>query len=145
MVSYAYDVRNLKVEQTKSGATTYYQYDQKGDLIWTDDGTTSTKYIEALGETWAEVRTLDSPPAGSTPQVYYHALDHEGSHQRSHRFQRATVVWDGEYEAFGGTGSANGTLDFTPSYTGKQYDADTGLYYYNARFYDPTSGAVLEQ
>ena len=29
---------------------------------------------------------------------------------------------------------------FTPSFTGKQLDPDTGLYYYNARWYDPSLG-----
>jgi len=137
VASYVYDVRGLRVSQTKAGVTTYYQYDQKGSLIWSDDSTTQTKYVEALGEPWAEVRTTST---GTT--TYYHAVDHEGT-TNVVTDEHGSVVWDGEYEAFGAVIRSNGTLNFTPSYTGKQYDADTGLYYYNARFYDPMVGRFL--
>ncbi len=30
-------------------------------------------------------------------------------------------------------------------YTSKDLDTDTGLYYYNARWYDPTTGRFLTQ
>jgi RHS repeat-associated protein len=142
VASYVYDIRNLRVAQTKAGVTTYYQYDQKGDILWSDDGTTNIKYVEALGETWAEVRTIDHPGAGDQPKTYYHAVDHEGT-TNVVTDESGNVVWDGEYEAFGAVIRSNGTLDFTPSYTGKQYDSDTGLYYYNARFYEPELGRFL--
>lgn len=31
------------------------------------------------------------------------------------------------------------------SYTGQEFDADTGLYYYNARWYDPATGRFMSQ
>jgi RHS repeat-associated protein len=74
--------------------------------------------------------------------TYYHAVDHEGT-TNVVTDSSGNVVWTGNYEAFGSVIRSNGTLNFTPSYTGKQYDQDTGLYYYNARFYDPELGRFL--
>ena len=51
---------------------------------------------------------------------------------------RGVLVFDHE-------GNSNGTLDFNASYTGKEFDTDTGLYYYNARFYDPTLGRFITE
>ena len=38
----------------------------------------------------------------------------------------------------------NGALEENPKYTGQTHDIDTDLYYYNARYYDPTLGRFLQ-
>lgn len=38
----------------------------------------------------------------------------------------------------------NGALAENPKYTGQTHDIDTDLYYYNARYYDPTLGRFLQ-
>ncbi len=58
VATYAYDMRDLRIVTTKSEGTRYYQYDQVGDLVWTETASGATKYVQALGETWAEVRTV---------------------------------------------------------------------------------------
>src|SRR5262245_2570151 len=47
------------------------------------------------------------------------------------------------YDAFGNITS--GTLGTQFSYTGQEYDADTGLYYYNARWYNPSIGKFISK
>lgn len=148
-VDYTYDIRNLKVAETKpvpgkTPETRYFQYDQSGDLLYTDNGMATIKYIQALGQTWAETRTLKNSPYGSQPVTYWHSTDHEGSTNVITDLS-GNIVWDGDYEAFGSMVRSNGTLDFTPSYTGKQFDMDTGLYYCNARFYEPTLGRFITE
>jgi RHS repeat-associated protein len=50
------------------------------------------------------------------------------------------VVWSADYEAFGSVLSERGDSSFTPSYTGKFFDKASGLYYFNARWYDSDLG-----
>ena len=38
----------------------------------------------------------------------------------------------------------NGALEENPKFTGQTHDIDTDLYYYNARYYDPTLGRFLQ-
>jgi len=39
----------------------------------------------------------------------------------------------------------DGSIAFNASYTGKEFDVDTGLYCYNARWYDPTLGRFITE
>jgi RHS repeat-associated protein len=39
----------------------------------------------------------------------------------------------------------NGTTTFTASFTGKMYDAEAGMYYFNARWYDSEIGRFITQ
>jgi RHS repeat-associated protein len=39
----------------------------------------------------------------------------------------------------------NGTVSFKASFTGKQVDSDTGLYYFNARWYDAELGRFVTE
>jgi len=137
--SYAYDIRDLRVQTVKAGETTYYQYDQYGNLVWTETSTTTTKYVQALGQIWAEVQT-----SGSVSATYFHHTDHLGSTELI-TDAAGMVAWSANYEAFGSVSRSNGTLTFTPSFTGKQLDADTGLYYFNARWYDPNLGRFISE
>jgi RHS repeat-associated protein len=139
VAQYTYDLRDLRVETVKPVATTYTQYDQTGDLLWHDNGAQTRKYIEALGQIWAEVRTT-----GTNSQVYFHHADHEGSTDVI-TDSSGNIVWDGDYEAFGAVVRSNGTIRFDASYTGKEFDVDTGLYYFNARWYDPTLGRFITE
>ena len=139
VADYSYDMRDLRVVTTKPEGTTYYQYDTSGDLIWKSEAGNSTKYIQALGETWAEVRSTASGSA-----TYYHHTDHEGSTELI-TDANGKVVWSGSYEAFGKLSRSNGGLEFDASYTGKQVDPDTGLYYFNARWYDPNLGRFITE
>jgi RHS repeat-associated protein len=52
------------------------------------------------------------------------------------------VVASVKYFPFGGTRSQSGTLDTDKLFTGQRLD-DTGLYYYNARYYDATIGRFI--
>jgi len=137
--SYVYDIRDLRVMTTKAGATTYYQYDQSGDLLWTECGGENTKYVQDLGQVWAEIRTESGESA-----VYYHHADHLGTTELV-TDEGGQVVWNGSYEAFGSLSRSNGSIAFTPSYTGKQVDEDTGLYYFNARWYDAELGRFVSE
>jgi RHS repeat-associated protein len=48
------------------------------------------------------------------------------------------------YDAFGSIQSGN-TLSQPYAFTGREYDAETGLYYYRARYYDPQVGRFISR
>ncbi|MBP3560914.1 MAG: hypothetical protein J6J67_00240 [Treponema sp.] len=55
------------------------------------------------------------------------------------------IVWHADYEAFGNIMNERGEENFTPNYTGKFFDESSGLYYFNARWYDCELGRFTTQ
>ncbi len=49
------------------------------------------------------------------------------------------------YDSFGNLTASTGSLVNSFRYTGRESDAETGLYYYRARYYDPSSGRFLSE
>jgi RHS repeat-associated protein len=93
--------------------------------------------------------------------LYWYLSDHLGSvrdlatedacHTASARravaeWHTATLVDHIRYDSFGRVLSeSNATIGDRFKYTGREYDAATGLYYYRARYYDPATGRFLSQ
>jgi len=76
-------------------------------------------------------------------KVYFYHNDHLGSPLAMTDMQ-GNVVWRRDYKPFGEEIDPGGaTATNTHKYTGKEYDAETGLYYYGARYYDPVIGRFL--
>ncbi len=48
------------------------------------------------------------------------------------------AVYEATYDPWGNVSASTGTADTDRLYTGQRFDAATGLYCYNARYYDPT-------
>ena len=53
------------------------------------------------------------------------------------------VVKSYTYKSFGEIYSESGTLVQPFTFTGREYDPESGLYYYRARYYDPRAGTFL--
>src|SRR5436305_10884532 len=49
------------------------------------------------------------------------------------------------YDAFGNLGSSTGSFAQSFRYTGREWDSEAGLYYYRARYYDPTIGRFISE
>ncbi len=139
LVRYTYDIRSLRVMTDRNGAKSWTQFDPAGDIIWKEDESGTIKYVQALDQTWAEVRTDDT---GN--HTYFHHLDHVGTTEAI-TDSTGYLVWDASFDAYGNTLRQNGSITFTPSYTGRELDIDTGLYYLNARWYDPELGRFITE
>jgi len=50
-----------------------------------------------------------------------------------------------DYDSFGNVTSSTGTFAQPFRYTGREWDAETGLYYYRARYFDPSAGRFLSE
>lgn len=49
------------------------------------------------------------------------------------------------YDSFGNQTASSGSLTNFFRYTGREFDTETNLYYYRARYYDPTAGRFLSE
>ena len=97
----------------------------------------------------------DWPPADRAYFLYVHT-DHlggsqlmtEGSERSTHnglRFIKGEVVQRIEYSPFGKERFVlNPELEEGPQFTGQKQDIEDGLYYYNARYYDPVLGRFIQ-
>lgn len=153
-IAYDYDNRPRQVV-TEDGSLTEFTYDYAGDrvsqkvyapgssnptvstyigTIYEEKGTERIKYIYAGSKRVAQI--------SSTEGIRYFTSDHLGS---------SSIVTDGvgaqvqsmSYLPFGGTYQASESNATSWRYTGQRQDDSTGLYYYNARYYDPVLGKFL--
>ena len=79
---------------------------------------------------------------GSDTTRYFTHTDHLGS-VTAVTDSDGTLVWNNEYLPFGD--EAKTTNSRFAMFTGKQKDVDTGLFYYNARWYDASLGRFVSQ
>jgi len=49
------------------------------------------------------------------------------------------------FDSFGNRTASSGSLTNPIRYTGREFDAETNLYYYRARFYDPAAGRFISE
>ncbi|WP_413937141.1 RHS repeat-associated core domain-containing protein, partial [Nitrospira sp. BLG_1] len=136
--TYRYDGLGRRIEKVANGQTKRYVYDGE-DILLEYDGTNQlvARYTHGPG--------IDEPIAvtkgGST--FFYHQ-DGLGSVTDLTDSSGATAK-SYSYDAYGNILEAPGTVDQPYTYTGREFDAESGLYYYRARNYDPTTGRFLQQ
>lgn len=142
VTEYKYDFRDLMVCRTvgtgNSAVSEYFAYDSEGKLIYTEKGTEKHDYIYANGKLWCEIVMK-----GTAKTTYYHHTDHLGT-TVCITDSSGSVVWECEKEAFG-TVKDKTDSSFTPNFTGKLLDLNTGLYYFNARWYDSDMGRFITE
>ncbi len=84
---------------------------------------------------------LADETSGNT--VHWMLADHQGSIRD---LVNNNGTDSGNHVVFDSFGKVlSGTLGTRFSYTGQEYDADTGLYYYNARWYNPGTGKFMSK
>ncbi|MEM7758156.1 MAG: RHS repeat-associated core domain-containing protein [Cyanobacteria bacterium P01_A01_bin.40] len=78
-------------------------------------------------------------------EVLWALTDHQNS-VRVVLDRQGNVVNQISYDSFGQiTNETNPDVDFRFSYTGREFDAETGNYYYRARYYDPSAGRFISE
>jgi RHS repeat-associated protein len=137
IVQYKYDPFGRRVEKNANGTITRYLYDNQNILFdYDQSGNVLRAYTHGAG--------IDEPlmwiSGGTT--YYYHA-DALGSISMISSAS-GTVIQTNVYDAFGSIQSGN-TLSQPFAFTGREYDSETGLYYYRARYYDPLTGRFISK
>jgi len=127
--TFVYDGDGARVKKTEGGQTTVYvnKYYEKN----LSTGAVTTYYY--LGDRLVALRNGSS--------VYYVHEDHlTGTSVVTN--SSGTVAGSIRYYPYGSTRSSTGSLYTDKKFTGQRLDA-TGLYYYGARYYDPTIGRFI--
>ncbi len=83
---------------------------------------------------------------GTNEDVYWILDDHLGSTSIIVDVdgQSYSIYGERRYKAWGEERYSSGTNPSTRGYTGQREETDIGLYFYNARWYDPTVGRFLQ-
>jgi RHS repeat-associated protein len=125
--TFGYDGDGARIKQTANGATTIYvnQFYQK-----TGDNVTTNYY---LGSQLIAVRSADN-----LSYIHQDSLGSTSVTSNSSGNITSTV----KYFSFGLTRSSSGTMPTDREFTGQILDT-TGLYFYNARYYDPAIGRFI--
>ena len=116
----------------------HYVFDLQGKVLEEIDVTNS----ETISSVFLKSRHLARV---SGDETLYYGPDHQGTTVLV-TDETGNKVWEGESSPFGDNvtmDSERDDLDFL--YTGKSYDEDTDLYYFNARFYDASAGRFITE
>jgi len=151
-----YENRLASVTLPSSGGTVYFKYDPLGRRIYKSLSSSTSVYaydgdnlIEETNSSgtavarYAQGLNIDEPLAmlRSSATSYYNA-DGLGS-ITSLANGSGTLTQTYTYDSFGKVTASSGSLVNPFQYTGREADAETGLYYYRARYYGQTEGRFL--
>ena len=133
---YQYDAYGRRIRKSVGSAVTQYLYDGDNLLFELDSaGNVIARFTQSLG--------VDSPfLMESGGQSYFYLTDALGSVVQLTDASGATVQTY-TYGTFGSILSQTGSLPNPYTFTGREFDAESGLYYFRARYYDPTIGRFL--
>ena len=147
-VTFSYDVLGRRIGKTADGKSTAFVYDG-AEVTFALDATDPEKkpggyFVHGPGiDNHLAAVFGDTPDSG---EHYYYHVDGLGS---------VTAVTNGagkevatnRYDSFGKLVAQTGSLPFasTYTYTGREWDAEAGLYYYRARYYDPSLGRFISE
>jgi RHS repeat-associated protein len=158
--TYSWDFENRLTSVTLpgSGGTVAFKYDPFGRRIEKISPTTTSIFvyegpslIETLNASggvvarYTQPNKVDEPVAmqrGSTTSFYQ--ADGLGS-VTSLSNTSGTLSQTYTYDSFGNATSSTGSLTNFFRYTAREFDTETNLYYYRARYYDPNSGRFISE
>lgn len=131
---FSYDGFGHRAQKVVGGVTRTYIYD--GDDILEERLSTGStiRYLHGPG--------IDRPLASvdGAGTISYYLADHLGSIVQTTN-SSAVVTLTRQYDAYGNQISGSTASGY--AFTGREWDAETGLYYYRARYYDATLGRFL--
>jgi len=137
-VSFKYDPFGRRIYKSSSSGTSVYTYDGDNLIEETNSsGGVVARYSQGLNidEPLAELRS------GTTS---YYQADGLGSVTTLSNSAGA-IAANYTYDSFGNLVASSGSIVNNFRYTGREWDSETSLYYYRARYYDPLAGRFLSE
>jgi RHS repeat-associated protein len=150
------------VARLNSGGTVTFKYDPLGRRIlkvftqgstttttnYVYDGNNSAEEVDQNGNLLArytEAQNIDEPLAESrSGTTSYYEADGLGS-VSSLSSTAGALANNYTYDSFGKLTASTGSLTNSLRYTGREFDVEIGLYFYRARYYDPSVGKFLNE
>jgi RHS repeat-associated protein len=137
-VSFKYDPFGRRIYESSSSGTSIYAYDRQTLVEETNaSGGVVARYSQGLN--------IDEPLATlrSGTTSYYHA---DGlSSVTSLSSSAGALAQTYTFDSFGKLTNSSGSLTNPFQYTGREFDAETSLYFLRARYYDPVIGRLLSE
>ena len=130
-----YNGEGYRVEKRVNGAITRYLYDYDKVVLEVDQS--GSQKARNIYGTNLLMRTAD----GTT---YYYMYNGHADVTALLR-PDGTIAATYYYDAFGNITDTTGSASNSITYAGYQYDKETGLYYLNARMYDPKTARFLQE
>lgn len=155
---YSYDSQGQLSKVARGGESVEYTYWPTGERLSRSDRA-GRKYflydgldlLHELDADFTPVVTYVHLPAADRPiamirggDVFFFHADRNGS-ILALTDSRGQTVSSYEYDAFGNFRARKEGPPNPFGFTGREYDAATGLYYYRARYYDPSTGRFLSR
>ena len=138
MVTFKYDPFGRRIEKVSSTGTTIFVYDGANVVDEVNAaGAVTAQYAQGVG--------VDEPLAAvlNGTLAFYHA-DGLGS-VTSLTNSSGSAVAAYTRDSFGKVVSTADPLGNRYRYTAREWDEETGLYYYRARYYDPQNGRFISE
>lgn len=137
-----YNGSGARIQKVEDGKTTNYYYSQ-GGLLYTEDEAGKGTSLNLQGISGNIIATAREDDVKES--YYYYHKDAAGSTSNVRDADGKSVV-SYQYTDFGET-TIGGNQDFYNEicYNGAVYDKSTGLYYLNARYYDPEDGRFISR
>jgi RHS repeat-associated protein len=137
-VSFKYDPFGRRIYKSSSSGTSIYAYDSDNLIEETNaSGAVVARYSHTLG--------IDEPLAilRSGTSSFYNA-DGLGS-VTSLCTATGALAQTYAYDSFGKQTTSSGSLTNSFQFTGREFDTETNLYYYRARYMDPSTGRFISE
>jgi len=135
VATYTYDFAGRRISKTVGTTTTKYCYDDNQVIAEYENDLVVRKYVYGP--------EIDEPICMMVSgQRYYYHHDGLGSVMALSNIN-GQIVESYYYDIFGQPSNTS-SVGNPYLFTGRNYDAETGLYYYRARYYNPRIGRFLQ-
>ena len=137
-VQFSYDPFGRRIKKVSSAGTSIFVYDA-------DNLIEETNSAGAVAARYSQTQNIDEPLAmlRSGGTSYYQA---DGLWSITSLSNASGAISDTyTFDSFGRTSASTGTTVNPFRYTTRELDSETGLYFYRARYYDPSIGRFLSE
>src|ERR1035437_1259485 len=134
---YSYDGLGRRIAKTVANTTTQYVYDGPNIIAeYDNNGSLVARYTHGPG-----IDEVLSVKRGGTTS--YFQRDGLGSVVQTVSASGNTSSY--KYDSYGRIISQAGSAQSLYAFTGREYDSESGLYYYRARYYNPDAGRFMSE